>query len=115
MRSLSKASAGAALGRRLAPELARVATSADFPPSLRVAATRSLGHTIPDPKLAADAVKALLEGRGVQFTEKDVSADQAAVFELVRTYNSRSTPTLIIGDEVLIGFDPDRIEKLLSE
>jgi hypothetical protein len=37
------------------------------------------------------------------------------VFELVRTYNSRSTPTLIIGDEVVIGFDPDRIEKLLAE
>ncbi len=47
--------------------------------------------------------------------EKDVSADQAAVFELVRTYNSRSTPTLIVGDEIVIGFDPDRIEKLLAE
>jgi protein-disulfide isomerase len=37
------------------------------------------------------------------------------VFELVRTYNSRSTPTLIVGDEVVIGFDPDRIEELLAK
>jgi hypothetical protein len=32
----------------------------------------------------------------------------------VKKYNSRNTPTLIIGDEVVIGFDPDRIEKLLA-
>ena len=40
--------------------------------------------------------------------------DQAAVFELVRTYKSRSTPTVVIGDEVLIGFDPQRIEEALK-
>jgi hypothetical protein len=33
----------------------------------------------------------------------------------VRTYNSRSTPTLIVGDEVVIGFDPNRIEQLLTK
>jgi glutaredoxin len=59
-------------------------------------------------------VKAILEARGVEFTEKDVSSDQKAVFELVRTYNSRTTPTLVIGTEVLIGFDPNRIDELLG-
>jgi glutaredoxin len=59
-------------------------------------------------------VKAILEARGVEFSEKDVSSDQAAVFELVRTYNSRTTPTTVIGTEVVIGFDPNRIEKLLQ-
>jgi hypothetical protein len=44
-----------------------------------------------------------------------VSADQAAVFELMRKYKSRITPTLVIGDEVLTGFDPKRIDKLLTE
>jgi glutaredoxin len=61
------------------------------------------------------AIKAILEARGVEFTEKDVSADQAAVFELLRKYKSRITPTLVIGDEVLTGFDPKRIDKLLTE
>jgi glutaredoxin len=60
-------------------------------------------------------VKAFLAERGIEFTDKDVSSDQAAVFELVRTYNSRSTPTLVIGDEVLIGFDPKLIEQALAK
>jgi glutaredoxin len=60
-------------------------------------------------------VKAFLAERGIEFTERDVSQDQVAVFELVRTYNSRSTPTVVIGDEVLIGFDPKCIEQALAK
>jgi glutaredoxin len=60
-------------------------------------------------------VKAFLAERGVEFTDKDVSADQAAVFELVRTYNSRSTPTVVIDGEVLIGFDPEQITAALAK
>jgi glutaredoxin len=41
--------------------------------------------------------------------------DQQAVFELVGTYKSRSTPTIVIGDQVMIGFDPDRLDQLLAE
>jgi glutaredoxin len=43
-----------------------------------------------------------------------VSADQQAVMELVRTYNSRSTPTIVVGDQVMIGFDPARLEAMLA-
>jgi hypothetical protein len=32
----------------------------------------------------------------------------------VETYQSRSTPTLVIGQEVMIGFDPDRLDELLA-
>jgi glutaredoxin len=46
---------------------------------------------------------------------KDVSSDQRAVFELVRTYNSRSTPTIVVGDKVMIGFDPEQLDKMLAE
>jgi glutaredoxin len=60
-------------------------------------------------------VKAFLAERGIEFTERDVSQDQVAVFELVRTYNSRSTPTVVIGDEVLIGFDQKCIEQALAK
>jgi hypothetical protein len=45
---------------------------------------------------------------------KDVSSDQQAVFELVRKYNSRSTPTIVVGDEVMIGFDSARLEAMLA-
>jgi hypothetical protein len=46
---------------------------------------------------------------------KDVSVDHQAVMELVRTYNSRSTPTIIVGEKVMIGFDPDRLDEMLGE
>ncbi len=46
---------------------------------------------------------------------KDVSQDQQAVFELVRTYKSRSTPTIVVGEKVMIGFDPDRLDQMLAD
>ena len=44
-----------------------------------------------------------------------MSSDQVAVFELVRTYNSRSTPTIVVGDQIMIGFDPARLDQMLAE
>jgi glutaredoxin len=58
---------------------------------------------------------AFLSERGIEFEVKDVSADQQAVFELVRTYNSRSTPTIVVGGQVMVGFDPERLEQMLAE
>jgi hypothetical protein len=46
---------------------------------------------------------------------KDVSSDQRAVFELVRTYNSRSTPTIVVGEQVMIGFDPEKLDEMLAK
>jgi glutaredoxin len=59
--------------------------------------------------------KAHLAERGLEFEVKDVSVDQKAVFELVRTYNSRSTPTIVVGDQVMIGFNPERLDQMLAE
>jgi glutaredoxin len=36
------------------------------------------------------------------------------VRELVGKYNSRSTPTIVVGEQVMIGFDPQRLEQLLQ-
>jgi hypothetical protein len=43
-----------------------------------------------------------------------VRADFSAARELVGKYNSRSTPTIVVGDQVMIGFDPDRLEQMLA-
>ncbi len=43
-----------------------------------------------------------------------MSLDPNAVRDLVETYQSRSTPTLVIGQEVMIGFDPERLDELLA-
>jgi hypothetical protein len=39
----------------------------------------------------------------------------SAVREMVGTYNSRATPTIVVGDEIMVGFDPERLEKLIAE
>ena len=42
-------------------------------------------------------------------------SDPSAVFALVRTYRSQSTPTIVVDEEVIIGFDRQRLEKLLTD
>ena len=79
---------------------------------------------MPQPKLTlytrpdcppCDWLKTWLRERDLAFEEHDVSTDKLAVFQLVRTYKSQSTPTLVIGDQVLIGFEPEKIEAALNE
>lgn len=60
------------------------------------------------------AAKAFLQSRNVPFEYKDVQADPVALSELL-ALNSRSTPTLLVGDEVMIGFDPDQLTTLLEK
>jgi len=35
--------------------------------------------------------------------------------ELVRKYNSNSTPTIVVDDQVMIGFDPKRLDQMLAD
>ena len=60
-------------------------------------------------------VKLFLSERGVAFEERDIQADPGAVKELLEKYKSHSTPTLVIGEEVMIGFDPERLDEILGE
>jgi len=60
-------------------------------------------------------VKLFLEEKGVIFEERDITSDPEALRELTEKYGSRSTPTLVIGDEVMIGFDPERLDEILGE
>ena len=45
---------------------------------------------------------------------KDITSDQSAVRELVGKYQSRSTPTIVVGDQVMIGFNPERLDQMLA-
>jgi len=59
-------------------------------------------------------VKEFLSRRGIEFEDFDVTQDRAALLELVQTYRSNTTPTIVIDGEVIIGFDPERIDALLA-
>jgi len=54
-----------------------------------------------------------LKQKGVPFVAKNVSDDVEAQQELL-ALGSRSTPTINIGDEILIGFSPSKIVKALG-
>jgi len=43
-----------------------------------------------------------------------VSSDPSAIRELVG-YKSNATPTIVVGEEIMVGFDPERLEKLIAE
>lgn len=59
--------------------------------------------------------KLFLTEKGVVFEERDITLDPAAVRDLTETYSSHSTPTLVIGEEVMIGFNPERLDEILGE
>lgn len=58
------------------------------------------------------AARTFLLSRKVPFEYKDVQADPQAFRELM-DLGSRSTPTLLVGAEVMIGFDPERLDAML--
>jgi glutaredoxin len=74
---------------------------------------RIIVFTQPD-SLPCEAVKRFLKHRKARFVERCVTDDDAALHELSDKYKSRSTPTVVIGDEVLVGFDPERLDQLLE-
>ena len=71
-------------------------------------------YTQPD-SLPCEAVKMFLRDRRAKYEERSIEDDEDVVRELQEKYNSDSTPTVVIGDEVLIGFDPERIDELLEQ
>jgi glutaredoxin len=69
--------------------------------------------TQPD-SLPCEAVKMFLKSRRAKFEERCVTSDNDALQELAEKYNSRSTPTVVIDDEVVVGFDPELLDQLLG-
>jgi len=65
-----------------------------------------------------DVLKMFLEAREIIFEERNIGLDDAARIALLETYHSSTTPTLVIltstHAEVLEGFDPDRIDEIVS-
>jgi glutaredoxin-like YruB-family protein len=59
-------------------------------------------------------VEQFLNARGVAYLKKDIQADEAALQELMRL-KSHSTPTLVVGTRIMIGFDPDQLDQWLAE
>lgn len=52
--------------------------------------------------------------KGIQYVEKDVSVDTQAAYEMVRLSRQQGVPVIRVGDEVIVGFNRQRVEAALA-
>ncbi len=60
-----------------------------------------------------ERMKAYLRERGVDFIVRDIMMDEEAALFL-ESKNIRTTPVLLLDGELIVGFDRERIERLLA-
>ncbi|MGE5528398.1 MAG: glutaredoxin family protein [Patescibacteria group bacterium] len=59
-------------------------------------------------------VKNLLQQKGIEYREVDVAGDREGAREMLELTGQRSVPVTLVGREIVVGFDRDRLESLLS-
>ena len=58
--------------------------------------------------------KAYLKEKGVDFEDIDVGKDKEAAKKMIEISDSRSVPVIVIGKEIIVGFDAARIDGALD-
>jgi glutaredoxin-like YruB-family protein len=58
--------------------------------------------------------KAFLNEKGIQFEDIDILKNKPAHEEMVHRYGVDILPVIVIDDQVMVGFNPPKINKLLS-
>jgi len=61
-----------------------------------------------------NAAKDFFKANGVEYTEYDVFADLEKRTEMVDKSGQMGVPVIVIGEDVIVGFDEDRIKQALS-
>lgn len=61
-----------------------------------------------------EITKKFLTEFGFTYTTKDIKKDQKARNELIKKYQSYSTPTIVIGEEVISGFNLEKLKEVLN-
>jgi alkyl hydroperoxide reductase subunit F len=59
--------------------------------------------------------KAFLEKHGVPYDSIDVGSDQAAAKKMIELSGQRGVPVIVIDDEVIVGFDSQRLNELFGD
>jgi glutaredoxin 3 len=52
--------------------------------------------------------------RGIEFADLDVSADRAALRDMLVTTGQHAVPVIMVGTRAMVGWDPARFEELLA-
>ncbi|MFT8320902.1 MAG: glutaredoxin domain-containing protein [Bacillus sp. (in: firmicutes)] len=58
--------------------------------------------------------KFFLQDKGFQLELKDIQKNAKAKNELIKKYQSYSTPTFVIDDQVITGFDLEKLQQVLG-
>jgi len=58
--------------------------------------------------------KAYMDKKGIKYVEYNVLKDQNAFQEMVKISSSRSVPVIVACEQVMVGFDPVRLEQMLN-
>lgn len=61
-----------------------------------------------------EITKAFLNEHGIQYETKNIKTDSNARNELIDKHQSFSTPTIVIGDKVIAGFNLDELKRTLN-
>lgn len=61
-----------------------------------------------------EITKKFLNEFGFSFTEKNIKGDKKAREELINKYQSYSTPTIIIDNQVIRGFNLEELKQALN-
>jgi glutaredoxin len=64
---------------------------------------------------ACNELKEYLKNKGVEFEDYNIIEDHKALEEMLHVHKVRVTPLLIIGNDRMIGFNPDELETLLAK
>ena len=58
--------------------------------------------------------KEFLSHHQIPFTDRNVAEDSSAVEELIQKTGHRATPVILVDDEVIVGFDRGKLQRLLG-
>ena len=61
-----------------------------------------------------NVAKAYFKEKGIEYNEYNVADDQEKAKEMVDKSGQMGVPVIIIGDEVVVGFNKEKIEELLA-
>ena len=59
-------------------------------------------------------LKEYLKHHGIEFEDIDVSKDEKAAEEMIQKSGQMGVPVVEIGDQIVVGFDKEKISKLLK-
>ncbi len=61
-----------------------------------------------------EIAKEFFKEKGLEYTEYDVSSDSERRQEMVEKSGQMGVPVILIGDEMIIGFDKEKVSDILE-